>query len=102
MDVILKKNIMEVKNIEREDKGNFIAEVENNEAGILEYTWQSEREFSIDHTEVYDEYQGMSVGKKLVLEAVDYARKNDAKIIPNCPYAKSIFEKTIAFQDVLA
>lgn len=93
---------MEVKNIEREDKGNFIAEIEQEEAGILEYTWQSENEFSIDHTEVYDEYKGMSVGKKLVLEAVDYARKNDAKIIPICPYAKSIFDKTPAFQYVLA
>ena len=93
---------MEIRNIEREDRGNFIAEVENSEAGILEYTWQNDHEFSIDHTEVYDEYKGMSVGKKLVLEAVDYARKNDAKIIPNCPYAKAIFDRTIAFQDVLA
>ncbi|MDQ1150007.1 GNAT family N-acetyltransferase [Sphingobacterium zeae] len=93
---------MEIKNIETDEKGNFVAEIENNEAGILEYTWQNDHEFSIDHTEVYEEYRGMSVGKKLVLEAVDYARKNDAKIVPNCPYAKAIFEKTIAFQDVLA
>lgn len=93
---------MEIKNIERDDRGNFIAEIDKKEAGILEYTWQSQNEFSIDHTEVYDEFRGMSVGKKLVLEAVDYARKNEAKIIPKCPYAKSVFDKTIAFQDVLA
>lgn len=80
---------MEIRNIERDERGNFIAEVENNEAGILEYTWQSDHEFSIDHTEVYDEYQGMSVGKKLVLEAVDYARKNDAKIIPKLSLCES-------------
>lgn len=93
---------MVIKKIEKEDKGNFIAEVDGKEAGIMEYTWISSDEFTIDHTEVYDEYQGMSVGKKLVLEAVDYARKEGAKIKPLCPYAKAIFDKTPAFQDVLA
>jgi predicted GNAT family acetyltransferase len=55
----------------------------------------------IDHTEVSDVLRGKSVGKQLVSTAVEYARKNSVNIIPLCPFAKSVFEKVPAFQDVL-
>jgi predicted GNAT family acetyltransferase len=37
----------------------------------------------------------------LVSAAVDYVRKNNIKIIPLCPFAKSVFDKVKEFQDVL-
>jgi uncharacterized protein len=55
----------------------------------------------IHHTEVSDKLRGTGAGKKLVAEAVAYARKNNLKIHPSCPFAKSVIEKTSEYQDVL-
>jgi len=56
----------------------------------------------IDHTEVSDELRGKNVGYQLVHTAVEYARANHIKILPLCPFAKSVFDKKGAeFADVL-
>jgi uncharacterized protein len=55
----------------------------------------------IEHTEVSDILRGKNIGKQLVTGAVAYARKNNLKIVPLCPFAKSVFEKVKEFQDVL-
>lgn len=56
----------------------------------------------IDHTEVSDELRGKNVGYQLVHTAVEYARANHIKIIPLCPFAKSVFDKKAAeYGDVL-
>jgi len=36
-----------------------------------------------------------------VAAAVDYARTNGWKILPLCPFAKSVFDKTPEYADVL-
>ncbi|AIM36765.1 GNAT family N-acetyltransferase [Sphingobacterium sp. SG20118] len=92
---------MTIKNIEDEKKGQIVAEIDGKEAGVMGYTWAGEDKFIIDHTEVHPGFEGNGVGKKLVLEAVDYARKKNVKIMPLCPFAKSVFDRTEAFQDVL-
>ena len=56
----------------------------------------------IDHTEVSDELRCKNVGYQLVHTAVEYARANHIKIIPLCPFAKSVFDKKAAeYGDVL-
>ena len=40
--------------------------------------------------------------KKLVEAAVQWARAEDAKFIPLCPFAKSVFDKTPDYADMLA
>jgi uncharacterized protein len=56
----------------------------------------------IDHTEVSDELKGKNVGYQLVQAAVEFARKKQIKILPLCPFAKSVFDKKGAeFADVL-
>ena len=42
------------------------------------------------------------LGKKFLMHIADYARANNIKIIPLCPFAKSVFEKTESIEDVLA
>jgi predicted GNAT family acetyltransferase len=37
----------------------------------------------------------------MVMAAVEYARANDFKIIPLCPFAKSVFDRTADIHDVL-
>jgi predicted GNAT family acetyltransferase len=56
---------------------------------------------TIFHTGVSDTLQGQGIGQLLVAHAVDYARKNQLKIIPVCPYAIRQFEKNPQYSDVL-
>ena len=67
----------------------------------MTYTWAGDSKFIIDHTEVSEEFNGKGVGKKLLMATVDYARNNNLKIIPLCPFAKSVFDKTEEIRDVL-
>jgi len=84
------------------DKNGFFKAIEDyNEGGVMTYVWAGPGKFIIDHTEVEKAYAGKGIGKQLVLEAVKYARENHAKILPLCPYAKSVFDKNPELQDVL-
>jgi hypothetical protein len=62
----------------------------------------SHNKMVIEHTEVNVELEGQGVGKKLVQTAVDYARNHHFKIVPMCPFAKSVLARTKEWQDVLA
>lgn len=56
----------------------------------------------IDHTEVDDALRGTGAGKRLVEAAVQWARKENRKLLPQCPFVRSVFGKTPAYADVLA
>lgn len=55
----------------------------------------------IEHTNVSDELSGQGVGKLLLKELVDWARKENKKITPMCPYAKAQMEKNEEYHDML-
>jgi len=55
----------------------------------------------IKHTEVREELRGKNAGYRLVHAAVAYARTNNIKIVPLCPFARSVFKKKLEFADVL-
>ena len=92
---------MQIKQINNESKGYFVATENDTETGKITYTWAGNQKMIIDHTEVNPEYKGKNVGKQLLMEVITYARNNHVKIIPLCPFAKSMFEKTIEIRDVL-
>ena len=56
----------------------------------------------IDHTDVDDRLRGTGTGGKLVEAAVEWARQEKALLMPLCPFAKSVFDKTPGYADVLA
>lgn len=92
---------MEIKRDDNGRKGQFTALSDGKEAGAMTYTWAGAHKFIIDHTEVNPEFSGQGVGKKLLMAAVEYAREKGVKILPLCPFAKSVFDKTPAIQDLL-
>lgn len=92
---------MIVEQFNREKKGHFSASESGVEAGRMTYSWAGPEKFIIDHTEVSPAFSGRGVGKMLVMAAVEYARKNHLKIVPLCPFAKSVFEKDAELGDVL-
>jgi predicted GNAT family acetyltransferase len=92
---------MTIERIDDGKKGAFKAVADGKEAGVMTYVWSGSGKFIIDHTEVHEDFSGQGVGKKLVLEAIKYARENSLKIMPLCPYAKSVFDKNPDLHDVL-
>jgi predicted GNAT family acetyltransferase len=92
---------MEIRQNNNNKNGYFEATDGENQAGKLGYVWAGEQKFIIDHTQVNEAYNGQGVGKKLVMKAVEYARENNLKIIPLCPFAKSVFDRTGEIRDVL-
>jgi uncharacterized protein len=92
---------MEIQHVQQETKGYFRAAEGETEAGRMTYSKAGREKIIIDHTEVNPEFKGMKVGNQMVMAAVEFARKNNLKIIPLCPFAKSVFDKTEAIRDVL-
>lgn len=68
----------------------------------MTYTMVNPSLMIIDHTEVGDELRGTGAGKELVKAAVEYARQNNIKILPLCPFANAVFKKTPEYADVLS
>lgn len=89
--------------IKQEDgrKGKFDIFIDGALAGEMTYTWAGDTKFIIDHTEVKEGFEGQGLGKKLVFAAVDFAREKNVKIMPLCPYAKSVFDKSPDLKDIL-
>lgn len=93
--------MIEVRHNNDDKHGSFEASIEGNKAGLMTYTWAGEERFIIDHTEVEAAYNGKGVGKEMLIKAVEFARQNNKKIIPLCPFAKATFQKNADLQDVL-
>jgi uncharacterized protein len=89
--------------LQKEDngKGMFYISIHDETLAKMTYKMESPQLMTIIHTEVDDELRGKNAGYQLVHAAVDYARENNIKIIPLCPFAKSVFEKKAEFADVL-
>jgi uncharacterized protein len=82
-------------------KGLFFVQTDGNILAEMTYTMPSTNKMIIDHTEVSDELRGKNVGYQLVHTAIEYARTNNIKIIPLCPFANSVFKKKKEYADVL-
>lgn len=91
---------MEIQKTEDGKRGMLIATIDGRQAGMIAYTWAGDDKFIIEHTESMPEFAGQGVGRQLVAAAVDLARASAAKVIPLCPFAKGVFDKTPDYADV--
>jgi predicted GNAT family acetyltransferase len=82
-------------------RGAFFLERDGKRLAEMTYTAAGATRIIIDHTDVSDELRGTGTGAKLVAAAVEWARAANKKIIPLCPFARSVFDKTPAYKDVL-
>ena len=54
-----------------------------------------------DHTIVPQELGGRGVGSALVKQALNYARENNKKVVPQCSFVASYIDKHPDYQDLL-
>ena len=93
MDILQKQN---------GSKGSFYIQPDEEVLAEMTYSMTGDSLMIINHTDVSNELRGKNVGYLLLKKAVDYARAHHMKIIPLCPFAKSVFDKKAdEFKDVL-
>lgn len=91
----------EIKLEFNDKKGQFTILIDGEIQGLMTFVFAGENKIIIDHTEVFPENEGKGLGKKLVAKAVETAREKNWKVIPLCPFAKKVIDKTPEFQDIL-
>jgi predicted GNAT family acetyltransferase len=82
-------------------KGAFVIEREGRRLAEMTYSMAGASKMIIDHTDVDDALRGTGAGRRLVEAAVGHARAGGIRILPLCPFARSVFDKTPAYADVL-
>lgn len=88
--------------LEVNDKnGYFHIDIDSKTEAKMTFVFAGSDKIIIDHTEVNEGHNGKGFGKMMVEKAVAFAREKNIKIIPLCPFAKKVFDKTPAFSDVL-
>jgi len=88
--------------LELTDKNGFFhIDINGKTEAKMTFVFAGPDKIIIDHTEVNEGNNGKGFGKKMVAKAVEFAREKNIKIIPLCPFAKKVFDKTPEFRDVL-
>lgn len=82
--------------IEHEDNGTrgrfYVKEGEEYLAQMV-YIWSGKDKIIVEHTEVDERLKGQSVGTQLLHELAKWVREQDIKVIPVCPFVKTMVEK---------
>lgn len=84
-----------------EKNGHFYVSVDGNQQAKMTFVFAGPDTIIIDHTEVNEAYNGKGFGKFMFEKAVDFAREKNLKVIPLCPFAKKMFDRTPDAADVL-
>ena len=92
---------LHIQHEQPDHKGAFYIEQDGKRIAEMTYVMAGEKNMIIDHTEVSDDLRGQGAGAQLVAAAVAHAREKGIKIRPLCPFAKSVFDKTPEYADVL-
>jgi uncharacterized protein len=80
--------------------GAFVVDRDGRRLATMTYSVTGDR-IIISHTEVDPALRGTGAGARLVAAAVEWARSSHQQIMPLCPFAKSVFDRTPAYHDVL-
>ncbi|MGL4947254.1 MAG: GNAT family N-acetyltransferase [Cetobacterium sp.] len=71
----------------------YIKNEDDKTIGKMSYVKSDEDTVVIEHTLVNEIYKGKGIGNLLMESAVKYFRENGWKVIPECSFAKFIFDK---------
>lgn len=72
----------------------------NGSLALLEYM-RAGSNITYTHTEVPRELEGMGIGARLARFALEYARDNDLKVIPICPFVTGYLRRHPEYQPLV-
>jgi len=67
----------------------------------MTYTRPSDSVIRINHTEVDERHRGKGLAHQLYRAMVQFARENQRKVVPVCPFVVAMFKQNPADADVL-
>lgn len=88
--------------IKKAENKFYIGEDVKEPIAEITFNRSSGNKIVVDHTYVSDELRGQGIAGKLVDQVVSYAREQNKKIIPLCPYVKRKLEDTEEYHDIIA
>jgi predicted GNAT family acetyltransferase len=83
-------------------KGAFVIDGDGKRLATMTYSVAGDDLVIIDHTDVDASLRGSGAGQALVAAAVAWARDSSRRILPLCPFARSVFERTPEYADIKA
>jgi len=85
----------------RRDEESFYLEENGKRVAEMTFRLGHDRKLAIiDHTEADPSLRGRGIPKRLVAAAVEWARAEQIRLMPLCPYAKHVFDTTPEYSDV--
>ncbi len=90
-------NESSVRNNEQESR--FEYEIDGSVA-VAEYHRDGSR-ITFTHTEVPEALSGRGIGNTLVRGALDYARREKLRVIPQCAFVAAFIKKNTEYQDLV-
>lgn len=91
---------MEIKLSESDSNGRFYMSDAGKTLAEMSWVKGSDSYIIVDHTMVSDALKGQGIGKMLLEKMVELARRRNIKIMPLCPFVKSVFDKTSEYADL--
>ena len=83
-----------------ENKKQFIISIDNIEA-YVDYNIEDKR-MNLYHTYTDPELRGKGLAAKVVIAALQYARKNNLKVEPGCTYVQSFISRHKEYEELVA
>ena len=71
------------------------------QVGEMTYQRPTPQRMIIDHTRVFEGFEGRGIARQMVLAAVDFARAHNRRIIPVCSYAQAFLTRSDEYKDIL-
>jgi predicted GNAT family acetyltransferase len=93
---------IQIQHHEEKNRGIFFVGIENERVAEMTYFYRGKDKIVIDQTSVSDKLRGQGIAKRLLVEAVGFARNNNLKIIPVCSFVRDMFHKVDDYRDVTA
>jgi predicted GNAT family acetyltransferase len=85
------------------DDGAFYIREGGKRVAEMTYSFIREAKLAIiDHTQADASLRGQGIPKRMVAAAVAWARAENVKLLPLCPYAQHVFDTTPEYEDVRA
>ena len=91
-----------IKHKENQTNGMFYSEDNNGILSELTYIKKDNNILVIDHTETKKGEEGKGLASKLLDHTVNYAKENNFKIDPLCPFAEVKFDENEEYQKLKA
>lgn len=96
---VYETNKMEIQHKEGASRGKFFIDDNGERVAQIVYARDGDT-LVIEHTEVEKALRNQNIGYDLVHKTVEFARSQNLKVSPVCPFAKAMFDKQQDWKDV--